>query len=56
MKYYRKIVTSISDRAILYGNYIVSHDATVRETTRFAILCASHAEIAIAIIKTIVIG
>jgi putative DeoR family transcriptional regulator (stage III sporulation protein D) len=34
MKYYSKIVTSISDRAILYGNYIVSHDATVRETAK----------------------
>lgn len=34
MKYYRPIVTTLSDRAILYGNYIVKHNATVRDVAK----------------------
>jgi putative DeoR family transcriptional regulator (stage III sporulation protein D) len=34
MQYYRSIVTSLTDRAILYGNYIVKHNATVRNTAK----------------------
>jgi putative DeoR family transcriptional regulator (stage III sporulation protein D) len=35
MQYYRKIVTSLSDRAIIYGRHIVRHSATVRDTADF---------------------
>ena len=34
MKYSRKIITSLSDRAILYGSYIVKNGATIRETAK----------------------
>jgi putative DeoR family transcriptional regulator (stage III sporulation protein D) len=34
MQYFRPIVTSLSDRAVLYGNYIVKHQATVRDVAK----------------------
>ncbi len=34
MQYFRPIVTSLSDRAVLYGNYIVKHKATVRDVAK----------------------
>ena len=33
--YYRKIMTSLDDRAIIYGRHIVKHNATVRDTAKF---------------------
>lgn len=35
MQYYRKIVTSLDDRAIIYGRYIINNNATIRETAKF---------------------
>lgn len=34
-KYFRSLVTSLNDRAVLYGMHIVKHRTTVRDTAKY---------------------
>lgn len=34
-KYFRPIVTSLNDRAVMYGMHIIKHRATVRDTAKY---------------------
>jgi putative DeoR family transcriptional regulator (stage III sporulation protein D) len=34
-KYFRPIVTSLNDRAVLYGMHIIKHRTTIRDTAKY---------------------
>jgi putative DeoR family transcriptional regulator (stage III sporulation protein D) len=34
-KYFRSMVTSLNDRAVMYGMHIIKHKATVRDTAKY---------------------